>query len=334
MAGGASASRRKQKENRLIEAIRSALEDEDDEDVGDEDSLFCELRDLMKKIEDDPKRNRTLRDELRGILDKFDKDASAERHVGSSRRPSVSPSPAGLQSSAKQSFYNANLWKKDRAEDKEQKAALKTPRILWQRGEVVGWGNFLRLLEEGIEVEGKTTVCYRKQAKDMWALAALHSLQKQATLLVVDDGEGPPQEAATLRWLPVEGGLPRKFSVCGLQKGEVNFGMKVAEAKVAGEAAGSFNPPAMTTLRLCAAQCFMDDWKKLNDRPAKCLLQLGLSVQQFGELKTYGWKIFGDRDSKLLIGYVKVKEDEQELLRCGEGNRGGEALGAQKRPWC
>ena len=42
---------------------------------------------------------------------------------------------------------------------------------------------------------------------------------------------------------------------------------------------------------------------------------LGLTVQQFGELKTYGWKIFGDCDSKLLIGYVKVKEDEQELLR-------------------
>ena len=56
---------------------------------------------------------------------------------------------------------------------------------------MVGWGNFLRLLEEGVEVEGKATVCYRKQARDLWALATLHSLQKQATLLIVDDGEGP-----------------------------------------------------------------------------------------------------------------------------------------------
>ena len=68
----------------------------------------------MKKIDNDPKHKRTLQEELRGILDKFDKDVSAER-------------PAGrfTQGSAKQSVYNVNLWKKDRDYDKEQETPFK-----------------------------------------------------------------------------------------------------------------------------------------------------------------------------------------------------------------
>ena len=213
--GGAADTKRKPKEAKLLVVIRRALADDDDEGEDDDQTLLQKVEELVKKM-DDPKRKASFRSHLCSVIEKFDKISVGSSAANSKEGDKQTVNPTRRK---QRSFYSADLWKTNAERYKENTKIQKAPRIIWNKGDVTSARVVIRALEEGVGVEGKTTVCTREQAKEMWELVQLHGLTKQSTVLVVNDGGAIPQDGAAQQWILLEGGVPQRFWVCGLYTG-------------------------------------------------------------------------------------------------------------------